>query len=387
MRKLVRITTVPISLEKLLEGQLTFMSKFYDVIAISADKERLQKYGEINKVRTHHVELTRRVTPFMDLKALFKLWVFLRKEKPAIVHTHTPKAGIIGMLAAKMAGVPIRLHTVAGLPLLETRGIKRRVLNEVEKFTYKLATNIYPNSHNLCEIILKSKFTIREKLKVLGKGSSNGIDTTFFDPTLFKEEDKKELRNKYFIPEKDLIFIFIGRLVSEKGISELVNSFRRLSETCNNVTLLLVGPYEEDLDPLPNWIMEEIEGNKKIISTGYKEDVRPLLSISDVLVFPSYREGFPNVVLQAGAMGLPSIVSNINGCNEIIQEGLNGLIVRVKNETSLYNAMYEMVINSTLRQSLAFSSRQEISGNYDRAEFWFLLLREYEKLELQFIKP
>ena len=155
MQKLVRITTIPLSLEKLLEGQLTFMNAHYEVIAISAEKERLEKYGDNNRVRTFWVEMTRAITPLQDIKALLKLCSYLRKEKPLIVHTHTPKAGIIGMMAAKLVGVPIRLHTVAGLPLLETTGNKRKILDQVEKLTYKLATRVYPNSFELKKIILK----------------------------------------------------------------------------------------------------------------------------------------------------------------------------------------------------------------------------------------
>src|SRR5690606_28684085 len=176
MQKLIRITTIPLSLEKLLEGQLTYMNNFYDVTAISAEKERLEKYGRDNGVKTFWVEMTRAITPVTDLKSVWKLYRFLKREKPLIVHTHTPKAGIVGMLAAKMAGVPLRLHTVAGLPLLETNGFKRTILNFVEKATYQMATNVYPNSIGLKNIILQEGFTRENKLKVLGKGSSNGID-------------------------------------------------------------------------------------------------------------------------------------------------------------------------------------------------------------------
>src|SRR5690606_1677443 len=149
MQKLIRITTIPLSLEKLLEGQLTYMNNFYDVTAVSAEKERLEKYGSDNGVKTFWVEMTRAITPVTDIKSVWKLYRFFKREKPLIVHTHTPKAGVVGMLAAKMAGVPLRLHTVAGLPLLETTGTKRKILNVVEKLTYRFANRIYPNSSGL----------------------------------------------------------------------------------------------------------------------------------------------------------------------------------------------------------------------------------------------
>lgn len=381
MHKLIRITTIPLSLEKLLEGQLTYMNQFFEVTAVSSEKERLEKYGGDNKVKTFWVEMTRAITPMKDLKAVWQLYGFLIKEKPLIVHTHTPKAGIIGMLAAKMAGVPIRIHTVAGLPLMETRGAKRKVLNSVEKITYQLATRIYPNSLGLKKIILEENFAREEKLKVLGKGSSNGINTVYFDPEKFSEDAKSGYKIELGIPQKDLVFIFIGRLVSEKGINELVAAFDSLHQKYPNISLLLIGPFEEDLDPLKKETLQKIEGHTKIFTTGYQQDVRPYLAISDVLVFPSYREGFPNVVMQAGAMGLSSIVSNINGCNEIIKEGVNGLIIPVKEKSSVYKAMELMITDPEKREKISSRARKEICRNYDRNEFWELLRKEYDSLK------
>ena len=385
-KKLVRITTIPLSLEKLLEGQLSYMNQFYQVTAVSAEKERLEKYGRDNEVNTFWVEMTRTITPLMDAKAVWKLYNYFKKEKPLIVHTHTPKAGIVGMLAAKLAGVPLRLHTVAGLPLMETTGNKRKLLDFVEKLTYKLATKVYPNSRGLKEIILKEGFAEEEKLKVLGKGSSNGIDTSYFNPAEFSEEDKLKIRRELNLPEKDLVFIFIGRLVSEKGINELVAAFKRLQERKPELSLLLVGPFEEELDPLSEESKKTITEHPKIFITGYQADVRPYFAVSDVLAFPSYREGFPNVVMQAGAMGLASIVSDINGCNEIIVEGKNGMIIPVKDEGALFNAMELLAQNEDYRLRLASNSREEICKYYERKEFWQILLKEYKSLEQEYIK-
>lgn len=379
--KLVRITTVPLSLEKLLEGQLSFMDQFYEVTAISADEERLNRYGQNNKVKTFHVEMTREITPALDLKALNKLYRFFKKEKPLIVHTHTPKAGILGMLAAKMAGVPVRLHTVAGLPLLETTGAKRKVLDAVEKLTYACATKVYPNSEGLRQIILKNKFAPAKKLKVLGKGSSNGIDTEYFDPRMFNEAHKLRIREELKIPIADLVYIFVGRLVADKGINELVEAFVELAEAGKEISLLLVGPFEQELDPIKDINLERIQKNPKIISVGYQEDVRPYLAVADVLTFPSYREGFPNVVLQAGAMGIPSIVSDINGCNEIIEEGVNGTIVPVKTKAALMLAMQRFIKDSSWREKLRSNSRNRITQSYERKVFWELLLGEYRSWE------
>jgi len=381
MHKLIRITTIPLSLEKLLEGQLTFMDQYFEVTAVSAEKERLEKYGRDNKVNTFCVEMTREITPLKDLKAVFNLYQYFKKEKPLIVHTHTPKAGIVGMLAAKLAGVPVRLHTVAGLPLMETKGSKRKILNFVEKLTYALATKVYPNSIGLYDIILKERFASPSKLKVLGKGSSNGIDTTYFDPSKYSEEFKMKFKQELNIPDTNLVFVFIGRLVSEKGINELIKAFSKLNQSNPDCNLLLVGPFEQELGPLKPETLDIIQTHPGIISVGYQQDVRPYLAISDVLTFPSYREGFPNVVMQAGAMNLPSIVTDINGCNEIISEGKNGLIIPVKDEDALNSSMLNLLKNEDLRLSLASRSRREITSNYERKEFWKILLNEYRSFE------
>ncbi|AVR46886.1 glycosyltransferase family 1 protein [Christiangramia fulva] len=381
MEKLVRITTIPLSLEKLLEGQLTFMNQYYEVTAVSAEEERLKRYGENNGVRTYCVDMTRAITPWKDLKALTKLYNFFRKEKPLIVHTHTPKAGIIGMLAAKIAGVPIRLHTVAGLPLLEAQGNKRKLLDFVEKLTYQCATRVYPNSKELKKIILNLGYTSENKLKVLGKGSSNGIDTEYFNPDKYKDSDKVELRKNLKIPSEDFVFIFVGRLVKEKGINELVRSFVRLQNEIEDISLLLVGPLEQDLDPLDEEVLKIIQDHAKIFTTGYQVDVRPYFAISNALAFPSYREGFPNVVMQANAMDLPAIVTDINGCNEIIEEGENGFIIPVKNPEVLKEKMKILVSEPEKYQSLRKNTRKQIIENYNRKDFWEILLKEYKELE------
>ncbi|MFV8224363.1 glycosyltransferase family 4 protein [Christiangramia aquimixticola] len=381
MHKLVRITTVPLSLEKLLEGQLTYMNKFYEVTAISADKERLEKLGNSIGVKTFPVTLTRAITPIQDIKSLFRLYMYLKNEKPLIVHTHTPKAGVVGMLAAKLAGVPIRIHTVAGLPLMETTGAKRKLLDWVEKLTYTCAVRIYPNSFKLKSIINELGFAKESKLKVLGNGSSNGIDTKYFDPSRYSLKFKSSLRKNLGISLDDFVYIFVGRLVREKGINELVAAFSKLQEEVENISLILVGPLEQELDPLNATTIEIINKHPKIITTGFQADVRSYFAISNALTFPSYREGFPNVVMQANAMSLPAIVSNINGCNEIIQNDVNGLIIKVKDEVALKEAMKKLLENPKLCWKLTQNTRPLIQANFEREQFWKILLKEYKELE------
>ncbi len=385
MKKLIRITTVPISFKVLLKGQLRFMaSNGFDVKGVSSEGEELREVRENEGVVMEAINMSRKITPFQDFKSLWKMWNFLRKEKPQIVHTHTPKAGIIGMLAARLAGVPHRLHTVAGLPLMEATGIKRKILNFVEKLTYSSATRVYPNSKGLYDFILQNHFTQSNKLKIIANGSSNGINTTFFSPEQVTETERVTLREKLNIQPDDFVFVFVGRIVSDKGINELIKVFSELQAAGNNeqigIKLLLVGGLESDLDPLNPETLAEINQNKDIISVGFQQDVRPFFAISDALVFPSYREGFPNVVMQAGTMGLPSIVSDINGCNEIIVEGENGLIIPPKNVEKLKEKMLTLAKDKNLYAKLKENSRRMIESRYEQSVVWNALLEEYEGL-------
>jgi glycosyltransferase involved in cell wall biosynthesis len=380
-KKLVRITTVPMSLKYLLKGQMSFMSeKGYNVIMISSDGKDLKEVIDAEECNHFIIPLTRKITLLKDLYAVCKLLILLRQQKPDVVHTHTPKAGIIGMLASYLAKVPIRLHTVAGLPLMEVSGLKRRILNFVEKLTYKCATNVYPNSNGLKNIIIDNRLVNKEKLKVIGNGSSNGIDTSYFNPELFSIEENAVLKTNLGIKKTDFVFIFVGRIVSDKGINELVEAFDKISLVEENIKLLLVGPFEDELDPLQKKTNRLINNNDKIILVGYQNDVRPYFSISDCLVFPSYREGFPNVVMQAGAMELPSIVSDINGCNEIIENNKNGLIVPVKNTKVIFDAMMKICSDKNLFMKLKLNSRFLIKKKYEREFFWTSLLKEYNDL-------
>lgn len=405
--KLIRITTVPQSLRGLLKGQHRFMcSKGFDVVGVSSSGNALYEVHETEGIRIVPIEMSRKITPIADIKSLWQTYQFFKKEKPQIVHTHTPKAGIVGMLAAKIAGVPIRLHTVAGLPLMEASGNKRKVLDFVEKLTYNCATRVYPNSQGLYDFILTHQYTSEDKLKVIGNGSSNGIDTSFFSKANISIEQQDQLKKDLQIKADDFVFIFVGRLVGDKGINELVKAFKGfgsreqefgiweqraesreqgsgngdMKEKYSSAKLLLVGPLESDLDPLQAETLEEINSNPNIISVGYQKDVRPYFAVSDTLVFPSYREGFPNVVMQAGAMGLPSIVSNINGCNEIIIEKENGAIIPIKDVNAIYKAMQKMMNEQSYYRSLQVNSRPMIQSRYEQQVVWNSLLEEYNIL-------
>lgn len=381
--KLIRITTVPISMNILLKGQLSYMNDHFEVIGVTGrDDKHFDEVAKREGVRMHAVEMKRTISPLKDLGALWKLYKFIKKEKPVIVHTHTPKAGLLGMLAAKMAGVPVRLHTVAGMPLLGIHGAKRQLLNQIEKLTYSCAHKVYPNSKGLEEIVVENKFCSPAKLKVIANGSSNGINTDHFSPDFV--EDKAGFRANFRaglgIAPTDIVYGFVGRLGVEKGIGELIDAFTKLLKEHNNIKLLLVGPVEKEHGVLNDATLAEIDTIPEILAVGRHDDIRPYLLSSDVFVFPSYREGFPNVVLQAGAMGLPCIVSNINGCNEVITEELNGLIVPVKDKDALYHAMKRLLTEQGLVDKLAGVSREIVNSKFSHKFVWQELLKEYKSL-------
>ena len=237
------------------------------------------------------------------------------------------------------------------------------------------ATHIIPEGAGVKQDLLDYKIT-KKPLEVIANGNVNGIDTTFFNSNTISEQQQQNLRNELGIDSSDFVFVFIGRLVADKGINELVRAF--LSLEIPNCKLLLVGPYETE-DPLQPETLKAIQQNDSILSVGFQHDVRPYLVISDCMVFPSYREGFPNVVMQAGAMGLPSIVTDINGSNEIIIEGFNGTIVPAKNVTALSNAMIRIKEDETWRNQLQSNARSSIISRYEQELVWEALLIKYKE--------
>lgn len=378
-KKIIRITTVSGSLVGTLKGQFAFMRQFYEIIGVCSNDPELIELSKREGVRTVGIEMTRKITPFQDLKALIQLYRLFKSENPEIIHTHTPKAGTLGLMAAFLARIPHRLHTIAGLPLMEATGKKRKLLNLIEKITYACATNIYPNSKGIYDFVERERFTRSEKLKVIGNGSSNGIDISHFNPKLFSDKSKEILRAELNIPSNERVLIFLGRIVADKGIHELIDSFTSVSKKIDDVTLIIGGDYERNLDPISHKTEKLLNTHPKIKLLGWVKDVRPYLSISELMIFPSYREGFPNVVMQAGAMGLPVIATDINGCNEIIIPDINGIIVPPKNTKKLERAILDYLNNDTQNFS-ADTCRKLIVERYDQKLIWKLLHEEYERV-------
>ncbi len=380
MPKLVRITTVPVSMMVLLKGQLKFMKQNgFDVTMISNEGPEVEQLKAQENCPHIAITLTRKITPFIDLISLIKLTLLLRKIKPDIVHTHTPKAGLIGMWAAKLAGITIRLHTIAGLPWVESKGMIRRLLIAVEKLTAFAATNVFPNSFVQRDFLLQNKIA-KNKMKVIGNGSSNGIDTDYFSTNLDIENQAKAIRKRERIDEEAFVWIFVGRIVRDKGITELVDAFLEIQQQFPEDRLLLLGEQEPHLDPLDEKYVQLLTTHHAIISCGFQKDIRPYLAASQVLVFPSYREGFPNVPMQAGAMGCALILSDINGCNEIVNHGKDGWLVSVKNVSALTAAMMEARNNPIKTRQFAETIKEKIVTGYAQSYLWNCMLQEYQQL-------
>lgn len=361
--KIVRTSTVPGSINNFCRGLLKELQEQegYDVVAVSSPGNALDEIKEREGVITYAVSMERHISPFTDLKSLWGLIKVFRKEKPDMVHSITPKAGLLSMIAAWITRVPVRLHTFTGLVFPTSTGIKQKILILTDKITCACATHIMPEGEGVKADLQRYNIT-KKPLRVLGHGNIKGIDLKHFDPDLpdVKAQAAKIRKDGVFT------FIFIGRLVRDKGINELVEAFSKLNTQYPKTRLLLVGELEQNLDPLKPETITEIDHNKAIEAVGLQDDVRPWLAASDAFVFPSYREGFPNVVIEAGAMGLPSIVTYINGSREIIEDGKNGIIIPSRESDLLKAAMEVFVTDKDLIRHLSTDARNMISSRFEQ---------------------
>ncbi len=316
------------ALAYLLPGQMKFMHENgFDVPMISADGKDREQVITNEKCRHIIVPMTRTITPWQDLKCLWQLIKIFRKEKPDIVHTHTPKAGLLGMLAAFICSVKVRIHTVAGLPLMVEKGFKFRLLTFIEKITFAAANHVWPNSNSLKKYIVENNLSKKSKLEVIGSGSSNGINLNRFNKELPDNNAIEKIKSIIQYSEQNKYLLFVGRMVADKGVAELVNAFSVLQKNHDQLKLILIGPDEKELDPLPFDTLNQIQNNSAILRINWTDHVEFYMAIADYFVFPSHREGFPNVLLQAGAMQLPVICSNIPGNVDLIINNETGIII------------------------------------------------------------
>lgn len=374
-KKVLRVSTIPLSLNLLLKGQLKMLNEEYEVVAVSSPGEDLKMVEEREGVRVVELPMERRISLFKDIHSLWAMIKLIRKEKPWMVYSLTPKAGLVTMIAGKLCGVPVRVHMFTGLVFPTATGLKRQILMFTDRLTCFCATVVNPEGEGVKRDL--ERYHISSKpLTIIGNGNINGLDMEFYDRTPEVLE-----RAKAYQKEGTTTYCFVGRIVGDKGINELVSAFKRLHAEHPATRLLLVGPFEDNLDPVSEETRNTIETLSAIEAVGWQSDVRPFLAASDVFVFPSYREGFPNVVMQAGALGLPSIVTDINGSNEIIRNGENGVIIPSKDEEALYQTLKDTLENPDKWKTIAANARESIARRYEQQMLWKEIKKFYKQQE------
>lgn len=358
-KKIIRVTTVPLSLKAFCDGMLKELSEKYEVVAVSSPGEDLDLVAEREGVRTAAVPMERHISIWKDCNSLVQMIKVLRKEKPYMVHSMTPKAGLVTMIAGKLAGVPVRVHTFTGLVWPTSTGLKREILKMTDRLTCACATHIIPEGQGVRNDLINGGIT-KKPLKVLGFGNVKGVDMECFDRNRFADVKKDD--NKF-------TFMFVGRIVGDKGVNELVEAFTELQEKYENTKLVLVGPYENHLDPVSELTQNRIVANPAIVAVGPKfgDDLLVEYMKADCHVLPSYREGFPNTPMEAGALGLPNIVTDINGAREIVVNEENGLVVPSKNAKALYDAMERMLTDDAFREKIKKNARKMIGDRFERS--------------------
>lgn len=353
-KKIIRAATIGLSLNVFCKGLLRELrDEGYDVVALSSPDEELDELGRREGVRTIGVSMERRMSPFKDVVSLLHLIGVMIKERPYMVHSMTPKAGLLCMVAAWLAHVPVRVHTFTGLVWPTATGFSRKVLMLTDKITCFCATHVIPEGEGVKSDL--QRCITSKPMKVLGFGNVKGVNLDYWK----RRNDVSHEKSDAFT------FVYVGRIVRDKGINELANAFVRLNAEYPSSRLIMVGPEEDDQDPVSPHTRRLINECEAIEAVGCQKDVRLFYEKSDAFVFPSYREGFPNVVIEAGAMGLPSIVTDINGSREIIKDGENGRVIPSKSEDALYEAMKWMMEHPKDVERMANNARPMVAERYE----------------------
>ena len=358
-KKIIRAVTVSMSFT-FLKGVMKELNQKYEMVALSSAGPEQQELAESDGVRCITLEMARHISLKQDVKSLCQMIKTLRREKPYMVHSMTPKAGLISMIAAWLCGVSVRIHTFTGLVFPTSTGLKRRILMFTDWLTCACATHVIAEGQGVKNDLVNNGIT-KKNVRVLGYGNVKGIDLNVYSRSEEVMSRAEELRSDKFT------FLTVGRVVGDKGINEMVAAFKRLNGEYPDTRLVLVGGYEETLDPVKSETKAEIDSNDAIEAVGAMKDVRPWYAASDVYISASYREGFPNTVIEAGAMGLPCVVTDINGSREIIHDGENGVIIPSKSEDALYESMKRIYINNVERERMAKNARPMIASRYEQS--------------------
>lgn len=374
----IHVTTVPMSLV-FLRGQAEYMRRRgIDIQVVSSPGEDLHAFAAAEGVRATAVPMTRAITPLTDLRSLLRLWLLFLRERPAIVHSHTPKGGLLGTIAATAAGVPVRLYHMRGLPLMSAGGLKRRILTLTERVSCGLATEVLCVSHSLREAAIDLGLDHEQHLRVLAGGSGQGVDAGYrFDPQRTGHQSRARFREARGIRGDALVFAFVGRVVRDKGVHELCEAWQRVRAILPDAHLLVVGPFEEQ-DPVRPDVRRLLEEDPRVHLEGRVEDTPAVYAAADVVVLPTYREGFPNVPLEAAAMERPVIATAVPGCVDAVVDGVTGTLVPVRDAPALAAAMVSYA-DADLRERHGSNGRQRVLRSFSREAIWAALADTYRR--------
>jgi glycosyltransferase involved in cell wall biosynthesis len=364
-----------------LTGQVGYMkARGFEVRAVSSPGKELAEFAAREGVRADPVPMSRAISPFDDLVALHRLVAKLREWRPHVVHSHTPKGGLLGMIGAWLARVPVRVYHIRGLPFVTASGARRSLLRWTEKVSCRLAHRVLCVSHSVRDAAVTEGLCPAQKVIVLAGGSGNGIDAEGrFNPQRVEPGTRETVRATYGIPPDAQVIGFVGRLVRDKGIVELADAWRLLREAFPNLRLLLVGPVELR-DPVPPEVIQSLRSDPRVHLTGENWDTPPLYAAMDVVVLPSHREGFPNVPLEAAAMGLPVVTTTVPGCTDAVRHGVTGMIVPAGDDGSLAAALRLYLRDPDLRRRHGVAGRGRVLAEFRQEVIWEALYQEYRRL-------
>lgn len=384
MPRVVHVLTVPDSL-LFLRGQVSWMKeRGYDIEVVTSPGEGIAEFEAAEGVRVHTLPMPRAITPGRDAVTLARLVALLRELKPDLVHAHTPKGGLLGMLAARGAGVKARLYHLRGLALATATGPKRAVLEAAERTSCAVATRILCNAHSLRAEALDLGLCAPEKIEVPLAGSGNGVDSQGrFNPQKLAPGTREAVRKELGIPEGALVVGFVGRLVGDKGVVELAQAWSVLRDERPDAHLLLVGKFEEK-DAVPREVRADLEGDARVKLAGFVEagQLSRSYAAMDVVALPTYREGFPNVPLEAAAMKLPVVATRVAGCVDAVEDGVTGTLVPAKDAGALLEALRAYAKSSELRRTHGDAGRERVLELFIREKIWSEIERIYRE-ELQ----
>jgi glycosyltransferase involved in cell wall biosynthesis len=380
--RLCRIVTVPETFAALLLEQLRYIARHgIDLTLVSAPGEGLVEVARDVGVESVGVPMVRQPSPAADLQSLMRLTRVLQRGRFDIVHSTTPKAGLLTAIAARLAGVPIRIHTFTGQPWVELAGLRRRIPREADRLIARLSTRCYADSPSQREFLIAEGLAISGSIDVIGNGSLGGVDVDRFSLTRWGGATAIETRRELTIPDDVPVVVFVGRVTRDKGIVELTRAFEALAARDPRVHLLLVGPFEPDRDPLPPETLDRLTHHPRIRSIGFTRTPEKYLAVADVFCLPSYREGFPNAVVEAAAMELPAVIAGVTGSVDTVVEGVTGLVVPPKDSAALAQALERLLASRELRRGQGTAARARVIRDFSAtrvnegvvAEYWRLM--------------